>query len=197
MKPFHLHKETPVSIHQSTTRLFALSEEGMPKGNGLPESLLEIVRYLDSSNSARYNLGKKLSHVYAHDYCYLAGCYLPLVWWSNVNNPEDPKVQMNGTAVWDWLIEYGKEFGWKPVDGLKEAQELADVGQVVILIALPKEVRRDARMSVIIPRTKECFDSQRYKDIPYQSAAGETFMKKNWYLGKTYQEYRMYVNFLK
>lgn len=197
MKAFHLHKETPVTRHQTTTRLYALSEEDMPKGDGLPNTLLEIARYLDPSNSARYDLNNRVSHIYAHDFCYLAGCYLPLVWWGNANNPDEKKIQMNGTALWDWLIDYGKEFGWKPVEDLKTAQELAEVGHVVTIIALPKNVNRDARLSIVIPETKECFDPQYHKGIPCQTCSQKTFLKSDWYIGKLYREFRIYVNFLK
>ncbi len=197
MKAFHLHKETPVTRHQTTTRLYALSEEGMPKGNGLPETLLQIARFLDPTNSARYSLKNKVSHVYAHDFCYLAGAYLPLVWWGDANFGDGPKVQMTGTAVWDWLIDYGKEFGWKPVEDLKQAQELADVGHVVTIIALPKNVNSDARLTMVVPETKECFDPQYQKGIPCQSRAGKTFIKTDWYNGSSWREYKIYVNFVK
>ncbi|MBC8064059.1 MAG: SH3 domain-containing protein, partial [Chlorobia bacterium] len=69
----------------------SLNEQGQPGRNGesAQERVAEIVKiiaWLDVENSKHKRYlpggGKTYCNIYAHDYCYLAGVYLPRVWWT-------------------------------------------------------------------------------------------------------------------
>lgn len=189
MNAFHIHSKNAVTRHQKTTRLFCLSDADMPKGNGLPESLINIAKYLDPKNSVRYGGSKAFSYLYVYDFCYLAGCYLPIVWWGDANNPNDLKVSFKACNQYYWLQEEGKEFGWKEVETEKEACDLTEVGHVVIVAALSKREEGDGMISVSLP-------SALPHDTPIQSMAGTGTVVSPWYKGGLYKNYKMFVNFL-
>src|SRR3990167_956685 len=198
MQPIHLHFHNPVSRNQVTTKMYALSEEDMPKGTGLPQDLLEIVRYLDPENSPRYEKSKVMCHLFAYDFCYLAGAYLPRVWYSDVINPNPEKVfPMDSRGLFNWLANFGGEFGWKLVADLQQAQELADVGHVVTIVALSKNINHAGQMTMVIPHSKEFCLKEGLKRTPCQATSGKKYFRTECYKGDKYREYKIYVNFLK
>lgn len=199
MQPYHLHSKHPVTRSQTTTRCYTLSEEGMPKGDGLATSLLDIVKYLDPKNSPRYGRSAHFTHLFAADVCYLAGAYLPILWYQNTDKPEGVKIQMNSLAIWEWYKDFGFVFGWHEVPDFKIAQEYADIGHIVTIIALPKSISGRGQMSIILPSIHkyELCKNSFSKDAPPQSRGGHEFLQTKWYKGPKYSDFKIYVNFLK
>ncbi|MEM7352873.1 MAG: glycoside hydrolase family 19 protein, partial [Acidobacteriota bacterium] len=80
-----------VTRQEDGYRAFPLGEKGKPRRSGtLAETkarqLGKIVDYLDSESAEhrRYwpKRGTTFCNIYAYDYCYLAGVFLPRVWWT-------------------------------------------------------------------------------------------------------------------
>src|SRR5260370_5005186 len=88
--PGHLASGNPNATRARVDgRAFPLSEAGQPVRDlaaDIPKkkaSLSGIVDWLQVELSARYKKGVNVTYcnVYACDFCYLAQCYLPRVWW--------------------------------------------------------------------------------------------------------------------
>ena len=90
---------------------------------------------------------KIYGHVYVYDYCYLAGVYLPRVWWTDsafakIYDSKEVKVnygtsvrEVNTNMLHDWFKDYGHEFGWKRVLHLDILQAAANNGEVCVIVA--------------------------------------------------------------
>lgn len=82
---------TPTSAvkRSETRRAFPLNEANQPKRDATnkeerAKQLLQIIKWLDVDSSKRYLPGNGTTYcnIYAYDYCFLAGCFLPRVWWN-------------------------------------------------------------------------------------------------------------------
>lgn len=198
MQAFHLHFAHPVTRYQTTTRLYALKDEEMPVGRGMPQDLLSIAKYLDPENAPRYGKSITQNLLFAYDFCYLAGAYIPRIWWGDINNVEAPKLDMTTNALYGWFEQFGKDFGWKRVEDEKEAQELANVGHVVIIIASPINPRRQAIMTLVLPESSEYLTTVYMdKEAPHQVRSAKKHLKTAWYKSHLWREYSIYVNFIK
>lgn len=197
------------------SKAYPLNEESMPKGDGTAVKNLEIIDWLDVEKSLRYKRkeisGKVVStycNIYAYDFCYLAGAYLPRVWWYDKaldlikkGNSVDAKYgetvyEMNVNNLYDWFEEYGNTFGWQRQNDLKEAQDLANKGQVVIIIAKQKIATRSGHITIIAPEHQGNKARNINKHfLPLQSQAGIVnykFLIDNWYTSPKYVGYSIY-----
>jgi hypothetical protein len=91
--------------------------------------LRQIVSWLGVEHHARYRPGGGTTYcnICSYDYCYLAGAYLPRVWWTSgaiadLRAGRTVPVQYNATVreinangLYNWLQDYGPEFGWTRV----------------------------------------------------------------------------------
>ena len=71
--------------------------------------------------------GPTWCNIYATDYCYLAGLYLPRVWWTAkalaaIVQGNTPPVAYDQTVretraddLYQWLLDSGAQFGWRRV----------------------------------------------------------------------------------
>lgn len=208
MKKAILLSKKPITRNDGS-KAYPLNEADLPKNNGTPEGLINIVEYLNVERSLRYKRkeidGKVVStycNIYAYDYCYLAGVYMPRVWWypralRDLNNGTDVPVkygetvaELNANALYDWFNEHSNAFGWVKQNDLKEAQDLANKGWIVIIVAKQKIVTRSGHITAIIPET------QGYKSrsinkvfLPLQSQAGvlnKKYFNDNWFTNPRY-----------
>ena len=153
-------------------RIYPLGEANRPgRSNGKPEnrikSILKIIRYLDSENKhhKRYNPTQKINYcnIYAYDFCYLAGVYLPRVWWNEkalqqISNDEAVTIQyektvreINTNMLFDWFEEYGSLFGWKRAFDLDVLQAAANKGEVCVIVAKRKNLNYSGNITVVAP----------------------------------------------
>lgn len=195
--PVHLSKDS-VTREQTKTRAFPLSEKDMPKSDGTPEAIHKIVDWLDVENSPRYARTPVATfcNIYAHDFALLMGAFLPRVWWTEkaiANQNFAIKYgstvrELNANALWDWFPQYGSQFDWEKVQNATEAQERANNGECVVLVAANKNRRRSGHIVVVVPETKE------HKPVggngrviyPLQSQAGafnKKYFAKKWWNG--------------
>ena len=153
---------------------FSLNEPGQPGRVGdtparLRASLAAIVAWLavDNPAHARYapHAGASFAAVYAHDYCHLAGVYLPHVWWTaaalaRLKNGEvlAPSAgltvaEVSVNEIFCWLREYGPDFGWRRTSTLDKLQREVNQGAVGLLMAHREAAGRDGQMVVIVPES--------------------------------------------
>lgn len=179
-----------------------LGETGRPIWTGGSASqraahLPRIIEWLDVDNAkhGRYAATSKATfcNIYAYDYCYLAGVYLPRVWWTKASlqrlaKGEEPEVKYGQTVeelraneLYDWLTKYGERFGWKPLDGLDEMQNAANRGDVVIICGQKRNRNTSGHISVVAPEKGSGHTAKRDQRgrvlTPLQSQAGSNNFK--------------------
>ena len=167
-KPGRITRRTePAGAH-------SLNESGMPGRKGstpteLTRELTAIIEWLGVENPAhtRYQPrdGLTFCNIYAHDYCHLAGVYLPRVWWSpgallaigrgEIVTPQYgatiEEVRANG--LFRWLRDFGPQFGWRRTGALGKLQTHANQGGIGVVVARRKEDGRSGHIVVVPPET--------------------------------------------
>lgn len=130
--------------------------------------LNEILGFLAVETSKRYqpNSQNTYCNIYATDYCYLAGCYVPRVWWKagalqdiRAGKPT-PKVEydrtvveLNANSLYNWMGDFAPSFGWTRVFALDEIQNAANAGGVGVIVARRINLNRSGHITVVVPET--------------------------------------------
>ncbi|MEM7356149.1 MAG: glycoside hydrolase family 19 protein, partial [Acidobacteriota bacterium] len=185
-----------VTRQEDGYRAFPLGEKGKPRRSGtLAETkarqLGEIVDYLDSESAEhrRYwpKRGTTFCNIYAYDYCYLAGVFLPRVWWTEraqlrIQNGEEVPVvynqtvrELNANRLYDWLPDFGGDFGWHRVFDLDELQAAANIGEVCLIVAQQRDLNRRGHISAVVPEQDDVTaarDAEGHVRRPLESQAG-------------------------
>ena len=171
--PVHLaENRTDITRRRDGGQAYPLGEANRPGRSDRDtenrvKSVLKIIEYLDSENSQhlRYQPKQKTTYcnIYAHDVCYLAGVYLPRVWWTDkallqVKDDVEIPVQyaktvreMTANMLLDWFDDYGTLFGWKRVFDLDVLQAAANNGEVCIIVAQRKNLNHSGHITVVAP----------------------------------------------
>jgi predicted chitinase len=171
----HVHmaeNRTDITRRRDGGRAYPLGESKRPgRSGGTTEnrvkSVLKIIKYLDSENSQhlRYQPKQKTTYcnIYAHDFCYLAGVYLPRVWWKDkalLQIKDDVEVpvqydktvrEMNANMLLDWFDDFGAMFGWKRVFDLDVLQAAANHGEVCIIVAQRENLNHSGHITAVAP----------------------------------------------
>lgn len=172
---------------------YRLNEADMPQRDAAASqqekqaALKRIADWLDVEKSARYERTPELTYcnVYATDYCYLAGVYLPRVWWKEEtlkSKAGTPRVfdqvalrEMQADDLYKWLQEYGMRYGWRQVHDADSLQAAANQGGIGIICADRRERGRSGHITVVLPEDG-AHAAERDKDgkvvQPLQSQAG-------------------------
>jgi hypothetical protein len=194
--PVHL-KENQRTVTRDTTagRAFPLGETGRPKRSSTAaagkrvEQLRAIIDWLDVERKARYSptTTSTYCNIYAYDYCYLSGVYLPRVWWtakaiSDLSAGRSVPVQydstvreLNANSLYNWLQDFGAEFGWRRTASLDEAQDAANQGKVAVICAQRVDLNRSGHIAAVAPETPPQHSAARKSgrvNLPLQSQAG-------------------------
>jgi predicted chitinase len=171
--PVHLQEgRRDVIRRRDGGRAFPLGEAGMPRRTGSDPArqaaqLLDIVAYLDCENRAHLRYGPRSSvtfcNIYAYDVCYLAGVYLPRVFWTRpalarLGAGEEVPVrydntvgELNANTLHDWLRDFGPDFGWRFVPDLDVLQASANTGQVCLIVAKRRDINRSGHIVAVVP----------------------------------------------
>jgi hypothetical protein len=151
-------------------RAFPIGEAGAPRRDAAApdqraRQIVGIIDWLDVGQSARY-LPKPpttFCNIYAYDYCYLTGAYLPRVWWTGAALRElsagralpvqygQTVREVNANGLLDWLEDFGDDFGWSPANGPTELQDAANAGEVCVIVAQRQDLNRSGHISVVAP----------------------------------------------
>jgi hypothetical protein len=193
-----LMNNSTASPDLSNSRAFPIRVNVAPRFDAV-----KVLKYLSVANAPRYRPEKGLTfcNIFACDYCYLMGLYLPRVWWNNnaldeivksIKAEETPTVEsrygstvneLNANSLNAWLPLYGPNFGWESLpftpDGMREAQSLVNRGATSVISASTM-TDRPGHISVIIPedvgqkwKANEVTDGDLVGDfIPVQAQAG-------------------------
>lgn len=219
MKKAILHSKKPISRNDGS-KAYPLNESDLPFGDGSPESLLAIAEYLDVERSLRYKRkqidGKVVStycNIYAYDFCYLAGAYIPRIWWypkaiQDIEKGMDLQAkygdnvsEMNANGLFNWFETWGNHFGWVKQNDLVEAQELANKGWCVVIIAKNNIITRSGHITMIVPE-HQGFKARKVNKnfLPLQSQAGivnKKYFNDNWFVSSKFSGWNVYAYQLK
>lgn len=170
LQPVHLppHPHSKRSYHGAWQ--FPLSEENMPRVNAAAsvqekaDLMHTIIAYLAVHKSARYQRDTyTYCNIYAYDYCYLSGAFLPRVWWMDKallalkqETPVSPRYgltvhELNANALYTWLEEWGTEFSWQRTYDLDLLQAKVNEGRVGIICGPNKNPRRSGHICCVVP----------------------------------------------
>jgi hypothetical protein len=210
------------AVHMPTTRshgerqrpdrrAYPLLEASQPTRdpNGLREgaSLTRIVDWLDVENSPRYVPGASTyCNIYAYDYAYLANAYLPRVWWTDtaiaalkLGDDVAPIYgrtlrELGANSLYEWLAQYGRDYGWVFTLDLTELQSRANLGHVALICARNKDRNRSGHIATVVPETgKETAQWQGATTTqPLQSQAGRRnyrYRTFNWWWSAQFDGY--------
>lgn len=218
----HLFRSNAVT-RKNKVWAYALNETNQPTRdpNAAPadrvKSLTKIVNWLDVENTAhlRYKPIPSATYcnIYAYDYCFLAGVYLPRVWWMSkalIDLNAGKKVtpiygetvgELNANSLFTWFKEFGGMFGWNRTASVDEMQTAANNGQVVIICAQNKIPNRSGHICPVVPETN-ANKAERTNGVvvrPLQSQAGRTnrkYQTNPWWniLASTFREHAFWIN---
>ncbi|NUO77020.1 MAG: hypothetical protein HOQ32_13505 [Lysobacter sp.] len=201
----------------------SLNEDGQPERSGanapeLREDLGRIIDWLavDKPTHKRYqpHSGLTFCNIYAHDYCHLAGVYLPRVWWNaraierlRGGQPVEALIgntifEMRANDLFRWLRDFGPEFGWRQIASPTRLQEEANQGAVALIVARRKIEGKSGHILPVVPET----ETQRAHrtasgevDRPLQSQAGVSNFRygtstANWWKDERFAESAFWVH---
>ncbi|MEP4980287.1 hypothetical protein [Ascidiaceihabitans sp.] len=199
MSPVEMpRKAGTVTTRMQNANAHSLNEAKMPGRTGstpdtLRDDLAGIVNYLNPAQDThvRYQprAGLTFCNIYAHDFCALAGAYLPRVWWTadalaamQAGHSVAPRYgntirEMRANDLFRWLVSYGQDFGWRRVSTPTDVQHSANLGAVALIIARRKDDGRSGHVSMVVPEGAGGL-ARRLSDgsvsAPLQSQAGST-----------------------
>ena len=195
----------------------SLNEKGAPGRSGttpdeLRAQLGAIVAYLDVENPdfLRYQPTRSSTfcNIYAHDFCRLAGVYMPRVWWTSpallqlkagkqvVPLLGNTIAEMRANELFRWLQDFGPTFGWRQTGTLTKLQTEVNQGAVGIIVARRREDGKSGHIVMVVPETAEDTakrDGSGEVTAPLQSQAGARNFrlgrgKPNWWKGEEFAE---------
>lgn len=202
-------------LRTNVKRVNPLGEAGMPRRPKSPAlataPLLAFVDWakVDVPAHKRWKPGggQTFCNIYAYDYCYAAGVYLPRVWWMpaaikklEAGQPVAADYgitirEMNANSLHDWLLDWGDDFGWKRTLSLNELQDQVNQGAVGIICGRRTDTNRPGHITAVVPEHGQ-FKAHRVGNkvvLPLQSqagasnvrygAAGAATVSKQWWTG--------------
>jgi len=181
------------------------------------ESIARIIDKLDVETSLRYQrtVEDTYCNVYSYDYCYFAKVYLPTVWWTpeslqKIIQGQDVEAVFEQTvdriyssAIHDWFLEWGSNFGWKRMFTAEEIQHKVNAhGGIGIICAKRREKGLSGHIVPVVPET-ELYKAYRENGVvvyPLQSQAGKlnykyfSEVRKDWWNDELYSSYVFYYH---
>lgn len=206
-----------VTTRREIADAFSLNEPNEPGRQGttpreLCAELAGIIAWLGVDNPAyrRYQprSGLTFCNIYAHDFCHLAGAYLPRVWWTpgaierlargEVVAPrlDNTISEQRANDLFRWLRDFGLRFGWRQTGTLTKLQTEVNQGAVGLIVARRIEDGRPGHVVAVVPETEEHRakrDSAGAVIAPLQSQAGSNNFcygtgRLNWWQGEQFAE---------
>lgn len=216
-------KAGTVTRRRGIANALSLNEPSQPGRSGvtaeeLRQELAAIVDWLDTENPnfLRYKPrdGLTFCNIYAHDFCHLAGAYLPRVWWTSKAlvelgkaNPVAPKLgatisEVVANELFSWLRDFGPDFGWRSTGTLTKLQTEVNQGAVGVIAARRKESKRPGHIVIVVPETFDLVAKRNAAGevvAPLQSQAGATNFrygtgKTDWWRGEQFAEFALWLH---
>jgi hypothetical protein len=176
------------------------------------------VKYLavERSSHVRYQPrdGLTFCNIYAHDFCHLAGAYLPRVWWTPDalerlarGQVVEPKLgatidEQRANDLFRWLRAFGPRFGWRQTGTPTKLQAEVNAGALGLIVARRTNDGRSGHIAMVVPETT---DDQARRDgsgevvAPLQSQAGlRNFAygtgTVNWWRGEQFADSAFWIH---
>ncbi len=216
-------KAGTVTKRTDAANAHSLNEDGQPSRSGGSAAerrvaLLGVVDWLavETPSHRRYQprRGATYCNIYAHDYCHLAGAYLPRVWWTGralirmaraepvVARYGETIEELRANGLFRWLADFGQAFGWTRAGSLTEAQRIANDGGVALLAARRKVDGLSGHIVMIVPEHGE---RQAKRDVagqvvlPLQSQAGAVNFSfgagaRAWWTDERFAEFALWTH---
>lgn len=195
----------------------SLNEPNQPGRKGatpdeLRAELAAIIDWLavDKAAHQRYQprQGMTFCNIYAHDYCHLAGVYLPRVWWTPgaiealaMGQEVQPRYgqtidEQRANDLSRWLRDFGLRFGWRQTGTPSKLQLEVNQGAIGLIVARRREDGLSGHIVVVAPETNDHGarrDGAGEVIAPLQSQAGVTNFrygtgKLNWWKGDQFAD---------
>jgi hypothetical protein len=186
---------------------YPISEAGRPAVlSGTPAQravgMLAIIDWLNVETGLRWKKIPSATYcnIYAYDVAYLAGVYLPRVWWRgpalvelSQGRPVVPAYgttvgEMNANALTNWFEAYGSGFGWRRSFDLTEMQVAANAGEVAVITAHNANASAPGHIQIVAPEHGAFLATRQGGAVvnPVQSQAGARNFKygqlpANWF----------------
>jgi hypothetical protein len=210
-------KSGSITKRTAAAGALSLNEANQPGRVGVtPEELrgelAAIIDHLavDKASHIRYQPrdGATFCNIYVHDFCHLAGVYLPRVWWTadaierlTRGQPVEPRLgstidEQRANDLFRWLRAFGPRFGWRQAGSLTELQTEANIGAVGMIVARRKIEGKSGHIVIVPPETDEQRakrDSDGTVTAPLQSQAGVRNFRygtssPNWWNGEQFAD---------
>lgn len=214
---------TPMTKRVDRATAHSLNEPNPPGRQGttpdeLRRELAAIIDYLgvDKAAHKRYKPipNATFCNIYAHDYCHLAGVYLPRVWWNGAaieklaqGQPVEPKLdatidEQRANDLFRWLRDFGMRFGWRQTSSLTKLQEEVNQGAIGLIVARRKIEGRSGHIAMVVPETDEHSAKRNAAGEvtrPLQSQAGRRNFRYdtgtlNWWKGQHFAESAFWIH---
>lgn len=216
-------KTSTVTKRTAPAGAHSLNESGQPARTGETAAerraaLAAIIDWLAVDNPAhtRYQPHDRLTfcNIYAHDYCHLAGCYLPRVWWSQAaiaelakGNHVEPLYgktidEQRANDLFRWLRDFGMQFGWRQTGTLSKLQLEVNQGAVGLIVARRTIDGQSGHIVAVVPETEENRARRNAAGevvAPLQSQAGVTNFrygtgKMDWWRNAEFAEFAYWLH---
>jgi hypothetical protein len=216
-------KPGTVTKRTAAATAHSLNEAGQPgrTGETADERRADLARIIDwlavdRTSHKRYQPhgGLTFCNLYAHDYCHLAGCFLPRVWWT----PGAIEALARGETVtpllgrtideqrandlFRWLRDFGLRFGWRQTGTPTKLQTEVNQGALGLIAARRVVDGRSGHIVAVVPETE---DQRARRDAageviaPLQSQAGVTNFrfgtgKAGWWKDERFAEFAFWLH---
>ena len=218
------HAAGSITKRSAPANASSLNEPGQPlRGTNadpaaLKQDLINIVNWLnvEKISNKRYQPanGSTFCNIYAHDFCHLAGVYLPRVWWTQsaiVKLARNENVapflgntieEIRANNLLRWLKDFGEIFGWRQTGDVTKLQNAANVGGVALIIARRIDEGRSGHVTIVIPENNLAAakrDANGNVTAPLQSQAGARNFNMGtgntgWWLGTQFAEHAFWIH---
>lgn len=205
------------------SRAYSIGEAGKPDKpsthpSGKALGIVRIIDWLDVGNPSHLRWvrsGKKtFCNIYVYDVCDTAGAYIPRVWWTSKAISDlragktvtakygDTVHEMRANYIFNWLVEYGADFGWKRLFDPDVLQSEANSGRIAIICAQRNDMEAAGHIQVIAAEngahTAKRSAAGKVTQ-PLQSNAGDDnftygFLGPNWWQRAQFKQYGFWSN---
>ncbi len=203
-------------------RAYSIGESGKPgkpstHTSGKVAGIVRIIDWLDVGKSSHLRWqgggGKTFCNVYVYDVCDTAGAYIPRVWWKSkaiidllagktvTAKYGDTVEEMRANYIFNWLLEYGPDFGWTRVFDTDTLQLHANAGRMAIICAQRTNMEKPGHIQVIAPENGSHSAKRSGGKVtqPLQSNAGSTnftygFLGSNWWQAAQFKQFGFWTS---
>lgn len=107
--------------------------------------------------------------------------------------------ELNANSLYQWLEEFGPDFGWRRTVSVTELQDAANSGQVCLIVGQRKELNQPGHICAVVPETQEHRVSRRgtVVTVPLQSQAGARNFRyggRVWWTGSQFGRFAFWIH---